>query len=102
MRPDTANGDGVVDSLAAPDLDGDGTRDVITVSRFEGGSGASGSGGAASERSADLRGRALGKRRPGSVVVERRCAGDPRQAVLGGTPGGGATGPTAGRSWRCH
>ncbi len=50
MRPHTANGDGVVDSLVAPDLDGDGTRDVVTVSLFDRRSTASGAGARASER----------------------------------------------------
>ena len=36
MRPDTKAPDGVVDVIAAPDLDGDGTREVIAVSLFKG------------------------------------------------------------------
>ena len=36
MRPDTNSNDGLTDVIAAPDLDGDGTRDLVTVSLFEG------------------------------------------------------------------
>jgi hypothetical protein len=36
MRPQTTAKDGVAHIVAAPDLDGDGTRDVIVVSRFDG------------------------------------------------------------------
>ena len=36
MRPDTKARDGLEQITAAPDLDGDGTRDLITVSTFEG------------------------------------------------------------------
>ena len=36
MRPETRNDDGVAHIVAAPDLDGDGTRDVIAVSRYDG------------------------------------------------------------------
>ena len=36
MRLETAISDGVVDAVVAPDLDGDGTRDMIIVSRYRG------------------------------------------------------------------
>ncbi len=36
LRPDTPGKDGLVDLAVAPDLDGDGTRDLVTVSVFDG------------------------------------------------------------------
>jgi hypothetical protein len=36
MRPDTKADDRLAEILAAPDIDGDGTRDVVVVSRFDG------------------------------------------------------------------
>ena len=36
MRAETTADDGMAHIVAAPDLDGDGTRDVITVSQFDG------------------------------------------------------------------
>ncbi len=36
MRPESKGHDGVVHLVEAPDLDGDGTRDVIAVSRYDG------------------------------------------------------------------
>jgi outer membrane protein assembly factor BamB len=36
MRPQTAGKDGVAQIMAAPDLDGDGMRDLVTVSLFDG------------------------------------------------------------------
>jgi hypothetical protein len=36
LRPDTKAADGLAQVLIAPDLDGDGTRDLVTVSIFEG------------------------------------------------------------------
>jgi hypothetical protein len=36
MRPDTKADDGLTEVIAAPDLDGDSTRDLVTVSVFEG------------------------------------------------------------------
>jgi PQQ-like domain len=36
MRPDTKAADGLTDAIAAPDLDGDGTRDLAVVSHFAG------------------------------------------------------------------
>ncbi len=34
MRPDTVANDGPIEAIAAPDLDGDGTRDLITISLY--------------------------------------------------------------------
>ena len=34
MNPNTTGGDGVAEIIAAPDLDGDGTRDLVTISLF--------------------------------------------------------------------
>ena len=36
LRPDTPGKDGLVDLAVAPDLNGDGTRDIVTVSLFDG------------------------------------------------------------------
>jgi PQQ-like domain len=36
MRPDTKSDDGLTEVIAAPDLDGDGTCDLVTVSLYEG------------------------------------------------------------------
>ncbi len=36
MRPDTIARDGLIEAIAAPDLDGDGTRDLITISLYYG------------------------------------------------------------------
>ena len=36
MRPDTGWPDGLAHLIAGPDLDGDGTRDLVAVSRYEG------------------------------------------------------------------
>ena len=100
MRPHTAAKDGVAQIIAAPDLDGDGTPDLVTVSLFDGRKPPATFPPVPEEPRrvyvdaiSGRDGRALWWWKPRYRQRERHGSGSPR---------GGAAARMAGRSWRCR
>ena len=104
LRPETSAKDGLANVLAAPDLDGDGTHDLVTVSLFDGRDPPAFPGN--SRRPAHLCRCDVGKGRPLAVGVEQDPAGGDVRADLDAEVVGAWSGRVADArcrgGWQCR